>query len=128
MLRVYRLVPKSYRLRLVRLLPPHRQLWLIRRLTQLRPARRPAWLERKNAALAALGRNQINRIAADRSRFLSSDELRYSLRSIAAYAPWVRHIHLVTDDQVPSWLGTADPRITVVSHRVTLRGASEVPA
>src|SRR4051794_3235042 len=34
-LRVHRAIPKSYRLRLVQLLPPERQLWLVRRLTRI---------------------------------------------------------------------------------------------
>jgi hypothetical protein len=77
----------------------------------------PDWLDRKNASLAAFGREQINTIATNASRFISRDELKYSLRSIAAYAPWVRKIFLVTDDQIPAWLDTSDPRLTVVSHR-----------
>ncbi|MFI5934644.1 stealth family protein [Actinoplanes sp. NPDC051494] len=77
----------------------------------------PDWVERKNASLAAMGQQQINTIATNASRFVSRDELRYSLRSIVSYAPWVRRIFLVTDDQVPAWLDDSDPRITVVSHR-----------
>ncbi|MEU4559132.1 stealth family protein [Actinoplanes sp. NPDC023936] len=77
----------------------------------------PDWLARKNASLAAFGREQINTIASNDSRFISRDELKYSLRSIVAYAPWVRKIFLVTDDQIPPWLDSSDPRLTVVSHR-----------
>ena len=77
----------------------------------------PDWLERKNAALAALGQAQINRVAANQSRFNNRDELKYSLRSIHAYAPWVRHIFVVTDDQVPAWLDESAPGLTVVPHR-----------
>jgi hypothetical protein len=29
-----------------------------------------------------------------------ADELRYSLRSLEKYAPWVRHVYLVTNGQV----------------------------
>jgi hypothetical protein len=77
----------------------------------------PDWVRRKNAALAAIGEEQINTIAANESRFISRDELLYSLRSIDAYAPWVRRIFLVTDDQVPPWLDDSGPRLRVVSHR-----------
>ncbi|MEU8244491.1 stealth family protein [Actinoplanes missouriensis] len=77
----------------------------------------PDWVDRKNASLAAFGREQINTIATNASRFISRDELKYSLRSIASYAPWVRKIFLVTDDQIPAWLDTSDPRLTVISHR-----------
>lgn len=54
--------------------------------------------------------------AAHASRYLNRDEMLYSLRSIAMYAPWVRHIYVVTDDQVPSWLDPSTPGITVVDH------------
>jgi hypothetical protein len=77
----------------------------------------PDWLERKNKSLAALGKQQINTIATNASRFISRDELKYSLRSIAAYAPWVRRIFLVTDDQLPPWLDDTQPGLTVISHR-----------
>ncbi|GGO52583.1 stealth conserved region 3 domain-containing protein [Streptomyces lasiicapitis] len=50
-------------------------------------------------------------------RFRNRDELRYSLRSLAMYAPWVRHVYLVTAGQVPDWLDRDHPGLTVVDHR-----------
>lgn len=50
-------------------------------------------------------------------RFRDRGELRSCLRSIAAYAPWIRWVFLVTDDQVPDWLGQEHPGLTVVHHR-----------
>jgi Stealth protein CR2, conserved region 2/Stealth protein CR1, conserved region 1 len=41
------------------------------------------------------------RVATDERRFSDNDEIRFCLRSIRNYAPWVRTIWLVTDDQVP---------------------------
>jgi hypothetical protein len=35
------------------------------------------------------------------NRFRDSEELRYSLRSLVKYAPWVRKIFIVTDNQIP---------------------------
>ncbi|MFB7947135.1 stealth conserved region 3 domain-containing protein [Kitasatospora phosalacinea] len=55
-------------------------------------------------------------------RYRNRDELRYCLRSLAMYAPWIRRIHLVTDDQTPDWLDTEAPGISVVSHRDLLAG------
>jgi hypothetical protein len=44
------------------------------------------------------------------------DLLKYSLRSLAAFAPWVRHVYLVScRPQVPSWLAPP-PGMTVVHH------------
>ncbi|MFJ2233094.1 stealth family protein [Streptomyces sp. NPDC087859] len=51
------------------------------------------------------------------SRYTSHDELKYSLRSLAMYADFVRHIYIVTDGQKPHWLDDTAPGITVVDHR-----------
>ena len=37
------------------------------------------------------------------------DALRYSLRSLEMFAPWVRNVYLVTDEQVPDWLDASHP-------------------
>jgi hypothetical protein len=55
--------------------------------------------------------------AATEERFTDRDELRFSLRSLDAYAPWVNHVYLVTAGQVPSWARTDHPRLTLVHHR-----------
>uniref|UniRef100_A0A8C5PZA2 N-acetylglucosamine-1-phosphotransferase subunits alpha/beta n=1 Tax=Leptobrachium leishanense TaxID=445787 RepID=A0A8C5PZA2_9ANUR len=54
------------------------------------------------------------------SRFEDNEELRYSLRSIEKYAPWVRHVFIVTNGQIPSWLNLDNPRVTIVTHHVYL--------
>ncbi|MFB6619509.1 stealth conserved region 3 domain-containing protein [Streptomyces sp. NPDC085524] len=74
-----------------------------------------AWLERKNQVLSGLGLETVD-AAASAARFRSRDELRYSLRSIDMYAPWIRNIYIVTDRQVPAWLDTNHHRVRVVDH------------
>jgi hypothetical protein len=54
--------------------------------------------------------------AANAARYISRDELRYSLRALEQNAPWVRHVYLVTDHQRPAWLNDRHPRLTVVDH------------
>ncbi|HET7737168.1 MAG TPA: stealth conserved region 3 domain-containing protein [Tepidiformaceae bacterium] len=49
-------------------------------------------------------------------RFRDSGELRYSLRSLTANAPWVRDIYLVTNGELPAWLDTTAPRLHLVRH------------
>ncbi|WP_159941485.1 MULTISPECIES: stealth family protein [unclassified Nocardiopsis] len=51
------------------------------------------------------------------SRYTSHDELKYSLRSLEMYAPFVRNVYIVTDGQTPSWLDTSQDRVRVVDHR-----------
>tara|TARA_R110002050_G_scaffold150757_1_gene277697 strand:- start:234 stop:554 length:321 start_codon:yes stop_codon:yes gene_type:complete len=54
-------------------------------------------------------------------------QLRYSLRSIMKFAGWVRHIYIVTNGQVPSWLDVSHPRITVVAHEEIFTDPSDLP-
>jgi hypothetical protein len=73
----------------------------------------PQWQRRRSQ----VGGESYHAESASDARFLSRDELRFSLRSLHAYAPWVRDIYLVTDEQVPSWLDTTRPGLRVVSHK-----------
>uniref|UniRef100_A0A8D3DI27 N-acetylglucosamine-1-phosphotransferase subunits alpha/beta n=1 Tax=Scophthalmus maximus TaxID=52904 RepID=A0A8D3DI27_SCOMX len=61
------------------------------------------------------------------SRFEDNEELRYSLRSVERHAPWVRHIFIVTNGQIPSWLNLDNPRISVVTHQDIFRNHSHLP-
>lgn len=54
--------------------------------------------------------------STDIARFESRDELKYSIRSILTYAPWVNHIYIVTNGQVPSWLNEDWDKVTIVPH------------
>lgn len=74
----------------------------------------PEWLKQFRATAEAEGRS-VNEIALDPARYRSRDELRYALRSIWAYAGWVRKIWIVTADQFPEWLIEGD-RIQIVPH------------
>lgn len=87
----------------------------------------PAWAARKAAAQGGVDSGSLNEFASNSSRFLSRDELKYSLRSLDMYAGWVRHVYLVTDQQVPAWLDTTDPRITVVDHRDLFGNRGQLP-
>lgn len=87
----------------------------------------PEWQRRKNAALGKTDTTALNETSANASRYASRDELKYSLRSLETYANWIRNIYIVTDDQVPSWLDTSNPRIRVVSHREIFTDPSVLP-
>ncbi|MFG2196343.1 stealth conserved region 3 domain-containing protein [Streptomyces sp. NPDC048639] len=83
----------------------------------------PAWLGRR----ARFTDRAYHDEAANAARYANRDELRYSLRALETYAPWVRRVYLVTDDQTPAWLDTAHPRVTVVSHREMFRDPEVLP-
>jgi len=72
----------------------------------------PAWRARRDAARARLGLAE----APGAHHFRDRGELRASMRSLEMYAPWIRRIYLVTDDQRPHWLDTEHGRVRVVDH------------
>ncbi|MDS1271936.1 Stealth CR1 domain-containing protein [Lipingzhangella sp. LS1_29] len=76
----------------------------------------PEWAARRDAYLRERG-EALHRIAASATRYESRDELKYSLRSVEMFAPFVRTIHIVTDGQVPDWLDTEHERVHLVDHR-----------
>lgn len=77
----------------------------------------PQWNAAREQRLAAASGTALTRESSGRARFVSRDELRYSMRSLHLFAPWVRRIHLVTAGQTPDWLDTSHPTIRVVDHR-----------
>ncbi|MGR3938695.1 stealth family protein [Streptomyces sp. BRA346] len=77
----------------------------------------PQWQRRRAAVTGTEETAGYHEQAANAARYANRDELRYSLRSLHLYAPWVRHIYLVTDRQVPDWLALDHPGITVVDHQ-----------
>jgi hypothetical protein len=83
----------------------------------------PAWAARRSTATTG---GSFHAESASSARFLNRNELRYSLRSVHAYAPWVRNIFLVTDDQRPSWLDD-ESGVTVVDHREIFRDPAILP-
>jgi hypothetical protein len=84
----------------------------------------PEWIARRDRALGGQAQPRKNAVAVDESRFRSRDELRYSLRSVDRFVPFVRRIFLVTDAQVPEWLVDAHDRLQVVDHSEILPAAS----
>lgn len=87
----------------------------------------PEWVARKSRTLRERGAAVDHELSANLSRYTSRDELRYSLRSLESHADWVRHVYLVTDDQVPGWLRLDHPRLTVVSHRDLFADRGRLP-
>jgi Stealth protein CR2, conserved region 2/Stealth protein CR3, conserved region 3/Stealth protein CR4, conserved region 4/Stealth protein CR1, conserved region 1 len=87
----------------------------------------PLWLARKAACFAGVDSSALNDTAVHMSRFESRNELRYSLRSVAAYASWVRKIYIVTDAQIPPWLDTSHPKVEVIDHRQIFADQAVLP-
>lgn len=51
------------------------------------------------------------------SRFRETGLFKYWFRSVELYAPWVNHIYLITNGQLPEFLNVNNKKITVVNHQ-----------
>lgn len=60
------------------------------------------------------------------ARYRHVDELRYALRSVHMYAPWVRRIFIATDSPAPSWL-LDHPKVTIVRSEEFFADTSVLP-
>ncbi|MGE3528921.1 MAG: stealth conserved region 3 domain-containing protein [Methyloceanibacter sp.] len=74
----------------------------------------PEWRKTFAAARSRQGTGRGD--AAAEGRFYSSDELRYSLRSVALHAPWAGTIHIVSNCRPPAWLDAGHARLRWVPH------------
>lgn len=79
------------------------------------------WRQKKNNELKKYGK-PLDNDSVGECRFINNDELKYSLRSLEKYAPWVNNIFIVTDNQVPEWLDVTNPKIHVIDHSEILPG------
>lgn len=61
------------------------------------------------------------------NRFADFEQLRYSLRSVEKYAPWVRQVFVVTNGQIPHWMNMDSPKLTVISHEEIFEDTSILP-
>jgi hypothetical protein len=90
----------------------------------------PEHRAKRKRYLADLGGNaEPERAAHHERRFSDNDEIRFCLRSIRNYAPWVRTIWLITDNQFPAAIdraGAERENIRVVDHREIFRGCEQL--
>lgn len=73
----------------------------------------PKWQAKRNAFF---GRKVENSLSSFNGRYVNNDELKYSLRSVERYAPWIRKIFIVTDNQKPKWLDISNPKIQIIDQ------------
>jgi len=83
----------------------------------------PLWQERRKQYEPV---EALHEASAGDHRYTDRHELRYSLRALAEFAPWIRHIYVITDGQRPNWL-VDDDRLTVVDHRQIFAADGALP-
>jgi hypothetical protein len=60
------------------------------------------------------------------ARYRQIDELRYALRSVHTYLPWVRNIYIATDSKPPAWL-LDHPRVRIMPSEAFFADPSVLP-
>jgi hypothetical protein len=98
----------------------------------------PRWLEKKthwqiiehtlpgiNSSIVTSNTSEDD--SASNNRYRESNELRYSLRSLEKYAPWLRRIYIVTDNQIPNWVNLDNPRVKIITHEEIFPNKSHLP-
>lgn len=63
----------------------------------------------------------------DHNRFVDKNELKYSLRSLELYLPWIANVYLVTNGQVPDWLNLSNSKIRIINHSQIFEKKSHLP-
>ena len=78
------------------------------------------------------GEITFNTQGVQATRFASSNEIRYCILSILKFAPFVRNIYIVTDDQNPNYIDYINryfperlSSIKIVDHKEIFRGFEE---
>jgi len=60
------------------------------------------------------------------ARYRQIDELKYALRSVHLFAPWVRRIFIATDSPAPAWLAK-HPKVAIVRSEEMFADTSVLP-
>lgn len=72
------------------------------------------WLREREESKSS--QDNVTEIFNHEARYRDIGLLKYVLRSIDMYAPWVRNIYIVTPDQKPYWLEESNERVKVISQ------------
>jgi len=71
----------------------------------------PVWLEKKSRYTGTEVKEGNTEV-----RYRDWDTLKYWFRGVEKFAPWVRNVYFVTDDQKPDWLNIEHPKLRWVKH------------
>lgn len=73
------------------------------------------WQEKLKKHKKEIGR-EVLPVATDSARFENRNELFFSVNSVLHNLPWVNHIYIVTDNQIPIWF-INNKKITIIDHK-----------
>src|SRR5690606_2257866 len=88
----------------------------------------PVHAAKLDAYLESIGRKRTG--AASNARFHNAGEIDYCITSIFKFAPWIRKVFIVTDQQVPAFINKLantpyESRVKIVDHKDVFAGYEE---
>lgn len=82
---------------------------------------------RKKLEYSQQENRQLSKYAVSDARYMDNDELKYSLRSVFKYAPWINNIYIISDNQVPVWLDKNCLKVKVIDHKEIFKNDDFLP-
>ncbi|KAL1502705.1 hypothetical protein ABEB36_007812 [Hypothenemus hampei] len=71
--------------------------------------------------------SSTDNVDSSKKRYDDKNELRFSLRSLEKFAPWINHVYLVTNGQIPYWLNLDCEKLTVITHDLIFKNKNNLP-
>lgn len=75
----------------------------------------PEWIAKKNQYSTQAG--SYKKSMNSQKAYRDWGTFKYWFRGVEKFAPWVNHIYLVTDNQIPTWLSVESSKLIVVDHK-----------
>lgn len=85
-----------------------------------------AQLEWQRARARRMASYVVGEGDSSEARFRQLDELKYALRSVNLFAPWIRNIYIATDSPRPEWLDE-HPRVILMRSEQFFRNLDDLP-
>lgn len=84
------------------------------------------WVDSQDPAWREMASDYLDLEKLESDLYTPTDELRYSLRSVEVFAPWVHRVHILSNCAPPSWFKASD-RVRWVDH-AAVAPAGSLPA
>ncbi|MCB0732366.1 MAG: stealth family protein [Ignavibacteriae bacterium] len=85
----------------------------------------PVWENKRRLKADEIGK--VLKESINQALFSNNEELKYSLRSIDKFAPWINKVFIVTDNQIPKWLKIENKKLQIIDHTEIFKNSSHLP-
>ena len=82
----------------------------------------PDFAYRRAKALSEVTGTEFDPDAVSVERWTDHDELKYSLRSVCKFLPWINKIYILMNQRPPDWMNTDVPGLVCIQHKEIMQG------